>query len=138
MPFSMIKPMIFIMLIIPGYGFSLSVTYFSLTSMPPVQQEVHVEQRVCFLDDFKNLKRSLTDTIYKQMASKQYRDLVKNNKDMFDKLSAAALCQYDAIKLGVKGLPAVVFENKYVVYGQRDISLAVLKYNNYKGVKSEQ
>lgn len=57
--------------------------------------------------------------------------LARYNKD-FNAISDSLLCQYQAKKLGVQKLPAVVFDHKYVVYGEINLEKALAEYNQYK------
>lgn len=85
---------------------------------------------VCDLSDYhdtlaqRNQQLKMNHVIDPQQLSEQYQH-------EFKKISNSYLCQYQAKILGISKLPAIVFNQKYVVYGQTDVLIALQQYRQY-------
>lgn len=129
----MIKLFFILIAIVPACSYSMNVWYFGLTSLPPMQSIQNKKATICLLDRYKITKEKLSRTIKAQVLnSANSSDLINNDKPEFDLLTYETLCQYEAIKLKVKQLPAIVFNKRYVVYGQRNIAQAINEFKNYQ------
>lgn len=111
----------------------MNIWYFGLTSLPPTQNAKSTKANICLLDRYQITKDKLSHEIQSQVlnGSKQNQIISSNNADL-KLLTHETLCQFEAKKLNVKRLPAIVFNGQYVVYGQRNISQAVKEFKNYQ------
>ena len=101
---------------------------FALTSMNIVGVE-HAD--ICYLDRAQQIEGEMNN--YLQHRGYLTRDAIKENLHPdFEKLSQLAICKQQARTLGITKLPAIVFDNHYVVYGQTDIYTARHLYQRWK------
>ncbi len=98
---------------------------FGLSSDPFIGLPKDIQP--CYVDKANILFNSINSKIKED----QNFDSSKYKED-FDGLSKAYLCCYQAEMLGITKLPAIVFNDKYVVYGDDDLQSAKRKYENYK------
>lgn len=88
----------------------------------------------CYLADTSAiLKQVNTD-----LKSAQYQGEVVNTawlqshfKSQFTQVDQANQCAYRAYQQGVEKLPAIIFDQSYVVYGVQDIDEAIAMYQQY-------
>lgn len=50
----------------------------------------------------------------------------------FKAISQSMICQFQAKEAGIKQLPAIIFNDRYVIYGVRNIQRAKLLFENYR------
>ena len=110
--------------------FADSITYYGISTIPAV--DVIQNTKLCSLDAAKNVLSSINNDLKNQ--SPDSIQFVKNKYAVqFKLISDSMLCQYQAKKLGITQLPAVVYNNQYVVYGQASVSTAVQEIKAYLG-----
>lgn len=121
---SWIKSVLFL-IVIPAPLFAQSVQAFT-TSNQPFTDSID-GATVCYVDQVQVLmskimletRGSTPDTLMSQL-----------NPDDLKALSAAITCNYQAALMGVQKIPAVVVDQKYVVYGNTDMTGVVAEVNN--------
>ncbi|OGT35659.1 MAG: hypothetical protein A3F11_07065 [Gammaproteobacteria bacterium RIFCSPHIGHO2_12_FULL_37_14] len=52
--------------------------------------------------------------------------------DQFKAISQSTICQFQAKETGIKQLPAIIFNNRYVIYGVHNIQRAKLLFESYQ------
>ena len=112
-------------------SFAMTVEYFGLSNQPPIDSAK--TPLVCLLDKPEKIKTAINQDLKEQMEEKQMSasDITQRYKSQFKALSNHVICQYEAAKLGVESLPAIVINHRYVIYGQQNIDLAIQEYQAY-------
>lgn len=90
----------------------------------------HRDIKVCYLDE--NYVERLKSLYDKNMTKNQAISLFKKNKSLYVDYTNFILCAYKANSLGIKRLPAIVYDEKYVVYGFTNIENARVLYEDFK------
>ncbi len=118
-------------LCLPALSFAMSVQYFGLIGKPPMQSTKTTS--VCLLDKASIIKAEIYQDLKKQRALKQMSasDITARYENQFKAVSKNVICQYEAAKLGVTSLPAIVINHRYVIYGQYNIDSGVREYQAY-------
>lgn len=90
---------------------------------------------VIWLDAASQLEKQLSAGLPANPTNAQalaQQRLQQDGKGMQQKLATAYQGITDAWQLGVAKLPAVVVDNRYVVYGESDVALALAKIEHYQ------
>lgn len=127
----MIKAACLSALCLPALSFTMTVQYFGLSNQPPIGSAKTAS--VCLLDKGEKIKTDLNQDLKAQMVTKQMSasDITACYENQFKALSNNVICQYEAAKLGVETLPAIVINHRYVIYGQQNINSAIEEYQAY-------
>ncbi len=127
----MIKSILTLGLLLPIGVQAMTVQYFGLTTLLPTQNTLGA--RVCLLDRSEHLKKVINAGMSKQMAIRDMNKaaIIQRYSGQFKALSKSTVCQFEAAKLEVMKLPAIVINHQYVIYGQQNITAAVHEYKAY-------
>ena len=127
----MIKAACVVCIVLPLSSFAMTVQYFGLTTQPSVQNTKTTS--VCLLDKADQIKTAINQDLKKQMATRSMSatNITQRYSKQFKALSNNVICQYEAAKLGVTRLPAIVINHRYVIYGQQNIDSAIREYQAY-------
>jgi hypothetical protein len=127
----MIKVILFLVLYLPFSSFSMSVQYFGLVNQLPVQRTKSAT--VCLLDKGEAINLDMNQDLREQMAIHPMcpAEIRRRYLAQFKGLSRRVICQFEAAKLGVTQLPAIVINHQYVIYGQQNIDSGVNEYQAF-------
>lgn len=116
---------------LPLSSFAMMIQYFGLTTKPPMQNTK--TKSVCLLDKANQIKTAIKQDFKKHMAIRPMNasDITERYSKQFKALSESVICQYEAAKLGVTRLPAIVINHRYAIYGQQNIDSAIREYQAY-------
>lgn len=127
----MIKAAYLSVLCVPVLSFAMSVQYFGLSGKPPINNTKNTS--VCLLDKAGKIKAAINQDLKAQMVVKNMSasEITARYENQFKSVSINMICQFEAAKLGVESLPAIVINHQYVIYGQQNIDSAVHEYQAY-------
>ena len=128
MPRLMIKIVLGFLALFPVITNGMSITYFGLTTLKPIHPTKQV--KVCLLDQGRQLQHEMNQYLQhsvqpQSLASKQG---LSSYQAQFQLIAQDVCCRFLAAKIGIKALPAMVINQKYVIYGQRDMAIALQEY----------
>ena len=122
-------------LFIDNVATASSVQMFGISNDPFIGN-----YHACYLDKYILQLNKLNDDIHNQDVSLKRRSsqlqFLAEHKDILSNIANNYTCSYQAQELGIKRLPAIVFDDKYVVYGSSDLSTAKRLLNYYKRYNS--
>lgn len=85
----------------------------------------------CYLDIAGSATNQINHDIQNQ--SNVHADHLKTQyADQFNQISQSMICRFQAKVMGITQLPAIVFNQKYVIYGMHNIQRAKLLFANYQ------
>lgn len=116
-------------LLIISLNVQADMMLFSTSKQPFVNN--HSDQKPCYLDLKHKVQRKLNKALRGQHHINK-ATIKKRYKQQIQSMSHAYVCQIKAKHLGVKHLPAIVFNHHYVVYGTTDVGKAQQWYRDYK------
>lgn len=116
---------------LPLSSFAMTVQYFGLTTEPPIQSTKTA--LVCLLDKGDQIKSAMNQDLKMQMKTQPMSasEITERYATQFRSLSKKVICQFEAAKLGVTRLPAIVINHQYVIYGQQNIDSAIREYQAF-------
>ncbi len=120
------------LLVAPILTHAMTVTYYSIDSIAFEGNAANA--RICYLnapqDTLQSVQANMSDNAaaLKGMSKDQ---IAATYHGQFQAIGQGMICQFDAAKLGVSQLPAVVIDGQYVIYGQQDIDMAIREYQEY-------
>lgn len=103
-----------------------AITVYSVSQLSLVNVPKGVT--VCNL----NGKRSVQMPFTKGVTHAEVQSWVHDHQSQLNAWAANTVCRYQASFLNLKYLPAVVMNNRYVVYGNTDIKSAIYSINQYR------
>jgi hypothetical protein len=121
--------------IFPGLLLAISmvahagVIAFGLSTAPFVENMQNIQ--ICFLDKY-DLNLAAINNDLRNYNNPNPPGLAAEDLAKFKAISDSLLCQYQAQKLGIKKLPAIIFDAKDVVYGELNINQAIRDYQFFE------
>lgn len=104
---------------IQAYGVSNS-SFINTGSVVPCYLDIASSDTNKINSDIQNQSNINTDHLKTKYANQ------------FNQISQSMICQFQAKEAGIKQLPAIVFNNRYVIYGIHNIQRAKLLFENYQ------
>ena len=108
---------------------ALSISAYSISTQPFLPNNDGVVP--CYLDlrtaDLKVINNSM-----REQSNINIAEIKMQYQNFFKSISQSTICAFNAKELGIQKLPAIVFNQKYVVYGINDISQAKSVFLNYQ------
>ncbi len=125
---SILNALLIFILIYTNIASALEIQAFGISSSP---FENAGDVTPCYLDlsisDIDQINQNI------RIQSNINTDNLKTEYEtQFKQISQSTICQFHAKQLGIKKLPAIVFDTKYVVYGINNIDHAKLIFLNYQ------
>ena len=117
-----------------------SVEVFTTQNERPTrrQSQKQAEIRVFVLDGIQQLEATLSHSLPADRAMAQrvvLNRLQRLNGEWQKSVKASAEALMRAQELGVQRYPAIVFNEKWVVYGLTDLDAAIVHYHGWRGGK---
>ncbi len=110
-------------------------TAFGLSTNPFVGDTHNIKKiKICFLDKYDTNLAEVNNELenLENYHNPNPPSLTEKDQAEFKAASDSLLCRYQAQKIGIKKLPAIVFDKKNVIYGELDINRASNDYQTYK------
>lgn len=95
---------------------------FTVISMPFSGKNIN-DHDVCYLDFTQKALKDVNDIVMRTTSERELEGAL--DKGLFNKISENTICRSDAANLNIKKVPAVVLDNKVVIYGERNIDQAL-------------
>ncbi|EDT2963642.1 TIGR03757 family integrating conjugative element protein [Salmonella enterica subsp. enterica] len=120
------------------HAVSAHTLIYTTTDYPVTAADTEPGVQVLVLDEAQRLEQALfpalTGTSNAQQAEQQAQQRMQQAdwKEAEARLTAAYQSLLSAWSLGVEKVPAVVFDDRYVVYGTTDIRLAQQKWTQWQ------
>ena len=111
-------------------AFAHNIQVFTIQSYPVSKDGMRVQQ-YCVLGDYQQALQAIKEkevTALREGGVDAFKQAIK---PLSQKLSQLITCASQAYSLGVKSLPAIVFDHHYVVYGDQSVGAANLHLNDY-------
>jgi hypothetical protein len=111
---------------------AVKIEAFSITAIPfvfPVKNQQKIT--ACYLDEYTNQQQKL-NAAFKNYQNPEPPELTQENYQQLQKMSDSLLCSTRAKILGINKLPAIVFNDQYVIYGEQDLGKAIEEYQDYE------
>lgn len=104
-----------------------TVMVFSISAFPIVN--FSEKTPICYMDEYSKDLLRLNDSIKSERNINRNVFMSEYSHEL-KRLSFEANCLYQAKALGIKKLPAIVFNSQYVIYGVTDINRAVAIFHS--------
>lgn len=121
--------------LIPMYGLgSWHIQAYGLSNKPFVGKTNEAD--ICYVDQYAKQLQPINGAIrhQKQISSEELRWKYRYE---FVLIMHSYTCANRAVLLGIKKLPAIVFNGKAVIYGETNIKKAMLIYQHVKDRKND-
>ena len=117
-----------------------SVEVFTTQTERPTRRQSQelAEVRVFVLDGIQQLEATLSHSLPADRAIAQrvvLKRLLRLDREWQKSVKASAEALLRAQELGVQRFPAIVFNEKWVVYGLTDLDAAIVHYHGWRGGK---
>ena len=137
MQISMISKTTLLMLIclIPFCGYaSMRIEAFGLSYHPFISVTFNVD--ICYVDQYSKGLQLINQEI-RDKKKISLEKLRSQHQHEFSDIMRSYACSYQAVLLGVTKLPAIVFNRKDVIYGEKNIKDAISIYKNDEARKND-
>lgn len=115
--------------LVSGVAFASNIQVFSISTKP---FNGHLgDVKPCYLD-LASKKLNEVNADIKGDSHITGAQMRNRYSKQFKAISDSVVCKYKAKELGIAKLPAIVFDNKYVVYGVLNLAEAQHLYQGYK------
>lgn len=116
---------------------TIKIEAFSIAAIPfvfPVEDQQKII--ACYLDEYTNQQQKL-NAAFKNYRNPEPPELMQENYQQLQKMSDSLLCATHAKILGISKLPAIVFNDQYVIYGEQDLGKTLEEYQDYEQTNSK-
>ncbi len=130
-----LSPFLFVLALLLTAGTAVRAELWVITDSSHAVSGTHTPSRVIELNTAQRIEAELSDRLPndpQRAAALVQRRLREGGSPMQERLANAYQGVADAWSLGITTLPAIVVDQRYVIYGETDLDRAVSRIEHYR------